>query len=46
MDANGFVVSDNAKAMIGAGCAKNACDVYTSAQSSTAAALKAIQPTR
>lgn len=46
MDANGFVVSDPAKAMIGAGCAKNACDVYTSGQSSTAAALKAIQVTR
>jgi quinone-modifying oxidoreductase subunit QmoA len=29
--------------MIAAGCAKSAADVYTCAQSATAAALKAIQ---
>jgi len=43
MDGNGFVVSDAVKGMISAGCAKAAVDVYTSGQSSTAAALKAIQ---
>lgn len=43
MDGNGFVVSDAAKGMVSAGCAKAAVDVYTSGQSSTAAALKAIQ---
>ncbi len=43
MDGNGFVVSDADKGQIAAGCAKSASDVYTSAQSSTAAALKAIQ---
>lgn len=43
MDGNGFVVSDPDKGQIAAGCAKSAADVYTSAQSSTAAALKAIQ---
>jgi len=43
MDGNGFVVSDPAKGMIAAGCAKSAVDVYSSGQSSTAAALKAIQ---
>ena len=43
MDGNGFVVSDVAKGMFAAGCAKGAVDVYTSGQSSTAAALKAIQ---
>lgn len=43
MDGNGFVVSDAEKGQIAAGCAKSASDVYTSAQSSTAAALKAIQ---
>jgi quinone-modifying oxidoreductase subunit QmoA len=43
MDGNGFVVSDAEKGQIGAGCARAASDVYTSAQSSTAAALKAIQ---
>ena len=45
-DPNGFVVTDEARGMIGAGCAKQASDVYTSAQSSTAAALKAIQIAR
>ena len=43
MDPNGFVVSEPDKGMIAAGCAKSAVDVYTSGQSSTAAALKAIQ---
>lgn len=43
MDGNGFVVSEPEKGMISAGCAKSAVDVYTSGQSSTAAALKAIQ---
>ena len=46
MDANGFVITDTAKAMIAAGCAKKAADVVTTTQSSTAAALKAIQVTR
>ena len=43
MDGNGFVVSDPDKGMIAAGCAKSPADVYTCGQSSTAAALKAIQ---
>jgi quinone-modifying oxidoreductase subunit QmoA len=43
MDGNGFVVSEPEKAMFTAGCAKSAVDVYSSGQSSTAAALKAIQ---
>ena len=43
MDDNSFVVSDFEKGMISAGCAKKAADVVTAAQSSTAAALKAIQ---
>lgn len=43
MDGNGFVVSDPAKGIMSAGCAKAAVDVYTSGQASTAAALKAIQ---
>ncbi|MCL2791150.1 MAG: FAD-dependent oxidoreductase [Desulfobulbus sp.] len=43
MDGNGFVVSGAVKGMFAAGCAKTAVDVYTSGQSSTAAALKAIQ---
>ena len=43
MDGNGFVVTDAEKGQIAAGCAKSASDVYTSTQSSTAAALKAIQ---
>ncbi len=46
LDEFGFVLSENAKGLIGAGCAKQACDVATSAQSSTAAALKAIQVSR
>lgn len=43
MDPNGFVVTDAGKGQIAAGCAKSAADVYTCGQSSTAAALKAIQ---
>ncbi len=43
MDGNGFVISEPDKGMIAAGCAKSAADVYTSTQSATAAALKAIQ---
>jgi quinone-modifying oxidoreductase subunit QmoA len=43
MDGNGFIVSEPERAMISAGCAKSAVDVYSSGQSSTAAALKAIQ---
>lgn len=43
LDGNGFIVSDADKGMLSAGCAKSAVDVYTSGQSSTAAALKAIQ---
>ncbi len=43
IDGNGFIVSEPEKGMISAGCAKSAVDVYSSGQSSTAAALKAIQ---
>jgi quinone-modifying oxidoreductase subunit QmoA len=46
LDENGFVLSDYEKGMIGAGCAKKAADVFTTTQSSTAAALKAIQVSR
>ena len=46
MDASGFVISDSEKGMISAGCAKKAGDVVTCTQSSTAAALKAIQISR
>ncbi|PIE65007.1 MAG: heterodisulfide reductase subunit A [Desulfobacterales bacterium] len=46
VDRNGFVVSDPVKGMIAAGCAKKAADVATTTQSSTAAALKAIQVSR
>ncbi len=46
LDENGFVLSDYEKGMIGAGCAKKAADVVTTTQSSTAAALKAIQVSR
>jgi quinone-modifying oxidoreductase subunit QmoA len=45
-DSNGFVITDAAKAMIAAGCAKKAADVVTTTQNSTAAALKAIQVSR
>jgi len=46
LDSNGFVISNFDKAMIAAGCAKKAADVVTTTQSSTAAALKAIQVSR
>ncbi len=46
MDANGFIISEPEKGMISAGCAKKAADVVTCTQSSTAAALKAIQASR
>jgi len=46
MDTSGFVISDLEKGMIAAGCAKKAADVVTTTQSSTAAALKAIQISR
>jgi quinone-modifying oxidoreductase subunit QmoA len=46
MDTSGFVISDSEKGMIAAGCAKKAADVVTTTQSSTAAALKAIQISR
>ena len=46
MDNSGFVISDYEKGMISAGCAKKAADVVTTTQSSTAAALKAIQISR
>jgi len=46
LDASGFVISDYDKGMISAGCAKKAADVVTCTQSSTAAALKAIQVSR
>lgn len=46
MDNIGFVISDTDKGIIAAGCAKKAADVVTTTQSSTAAALKAIQVSR
>ncbi|PID76028.1 MAG: heterodisulfide reductase subunit A [Deltaproteobacteria bacterium] len=46
IDTNGFLISNVQKAMISAGCAKKAADVVTCTQSSTAAALKAIQTSR
>ena len=46
LDDNGFVLADYDKGMIAAGCAKKAADVVTTTQSSTAAALKAIQVSR
>jgi quinone-modifying oxidoreductase subunit QmoA len=46
IDPYGFIISDTDKAMIAAGCAKKAADVVTCTQSSTAAALKAIQVSR
>ena len=46
LDDNGFVLSDYENGIIGAGCAKKAADVVTTTQSSTAAALKAIQVSR
>jgi len=46
MDSSGFVISNVENGMIAAGCAKKAADVVTTTQSSTAAALKAIQVSR
>jgi quinone-modifying oxidoreductase subunit QmoA len=46
VDASGFIVSNPEAGMISCGCAKKAADVVTSAQSSTAAAMKAIQAGR
>ncbi len=46
MDKSGFIISDPDKGMISAGCARKAADVVTTNQSSTAAALKAIQVSR
>ena len=46
LDNSGFIISEPDKAMISAGCAKKAADVVTCTQSSTAAALKAIQASR
>ncbi|MBU0681750.1 MAG: FAD-dependent oxidoreductase [Proteobacteria bacterium] len=46
VDAFGFIVSNPEAGMISCGCAKKAADVVTSAQSSTAAAMKAIQAGR
>ena len=46
VDENGFVLSDIENGLIAAGCAKKAADVATTTQSSTAAALKAIQVSR
>lgn len=46
LDSSGFVITDAEKGMIAAGCAKKAADVATTTQSSTAAALKAIQVSR
>jgi len=46
MDNSGFIISDPEKGMIAAGCARKAADVVTTNQSSTAAALKAIQVSR
>lgn len=45
-DDYGFVLADAAKGQLTAGCAKKAADVVTCTQSSTAAALKAIQVSR
>ncbi len=46
VDNLGFIVSNPEAGMISCGCAKKAADVVTSAQSSTAAAMKAIQAGR
>lgn len=46
MDENSFVVSDPDNGIIATGCAKKAADVVSCTQSSTAAALKAIQVSR
>ncbi len=46
MDSNSFIVSDPENGTIATGCAKKAADVVSCTQSSTAAALKAIQVSR
>ncbi|PLX51337.1 MAG: heterodisulfide reductase subunit A [Desulfobulbaceae bacterium] len=46
VDSSGFIVSNPDAGMISCGCAKKAADVVTCAQSSTAAAMKAIQAGR
>lgn len=46
VDSSGFIVSNPETGMISCGCAKKAADVVTSAQSATAAAMKAIQAGR
>lgn len=46
LDNSGFILPDEGKGVIAAGCAKKAADVATCTQSSTAAALKAIQVSR
>ncbi len=45
-DESGFVIAEADKGIFSAGCAKKAADVVTTTQSSTAAALKAIQVSR
>jgi quinone-modifying oxidoreductase subunit QmoA len=45
-DNNGFIISEEEKTLMSAGCAKKPIDVVTCAQSATAAALKAIQASR
>jgi len=46
MDSNSFIISDPENGTISTGCAKKAADVVSCTQSSTAAALKAIQVSR
>ncbi|MEN8139940.1 MAG: FAD-dependent oxidoreductase [Thermodesulfobacteriota bacterium] len=46
VDDDGFIVSNPGAGQISCGCAKKAADVVTSAQSATAAAMKAIQAGR
>lgn len=45
-DESGFIIAEADKGIFSAGCAKKAADVVTTTQSSTAAALKAIQVSR
>ncbi|MDA3970164.1 MAG: FAD-dependent oxidoreductase [Desulfobulbaceae bacterium] len=46
IDSSGFIISNPEAGHISCGCAKKAADVVTSAQSATAAAMKAIQAGR
>lgn len=46
LDSSGFIVNNPEAGHISCGCAKKAADVVTSAQSATAAAMKAIQAGR